>query len=370
MSLVDTFSNTKQNISNTLNKVDISSIKNNIASSTVNATQSVQNFISTYSNSTILFGLIIIVLLALFVSYGLYWLVSEKIFSNTTDIILNTNIPVICNQSNSFKAAITPVGNGLRRAYTFWIYISDMSIYQGMYKHVLHLSSNDNDPITSACPYIFLDKVENKLYVLFSKRNGFTVSNSNLNNLNNNTSATASANANINMAALMAQGILIPYVPLQRWVHIGIVVNQTSSNTTVTCYVDGDISTTKSTGDETEPVFSKIITENSSTATVGTSSSTSSLTVTSANAPLSNYATKNYENLNLDTTGKLIIGGSTSDVINGVGFSGLISKFKSFNYDINQKDIYKDYNEGPINSILVNLGIGNYGIRNPIYRIS
>lgn len=341
--------NTKDKILNTLNKVDISSIKNAISDSTVNATQGIQSLISNYSNSSIIIGLILIVIVSLIIIYILYWVISDKIFGNKIDIIQNTNIPVIGTQTNSFKADITPVGNGLRRAYTFWIYISDMTKYSGMYKHVLHLSGSDKTPITSACPYIFLDKSENKLYVSFANANSISSA--------NNKTIPSQFN-NIDIAALMSNGILIPYVPLQRWVHIGIVINQSTSTTTVTCYVDGDISTIKSTGDETEDIFKNYINHYSKD------------NKKSDNDRYNRYKRKNYENLNLDTTGRLIVGGSSNDSINGIGFSGLISKFKSFNYDINQKDIYNDYNEGPVSGLLVKLGLGNYGIRNPIYKIS
>ena len=32
-------------------------------------------------------------------------------------------------------------------------------------------------------------------------------------------------------------------------------------------------------------------------------------------------------------------------------------------------DIYNDYNAGPIDSIFAKLGLGLYGVRNPIYKI-
>ena len=40
-----------------------------------------------------------------------------------------------------------------------------------------------------------------------------------------------------------------------------------------------------------------------------------------------------------------------------------------FNYDLNDRDIYNNYNEGPIDGFLAKLGLGAYGVRSPIYRI-
>jgi len=343
MSFVDTIGNSLKNIASTSNQ-----FKDQVSSSTINSVQSVQAFVSSYSNSSILIGLVILVVLALFVSYGLYWLVADKLFNNTVDVILSSNEPLLGTSSTITKAVITPTGNGFRRSYTFWIYINDMSVNNGSYKHVLHLSSNSTDTINQSCPFIFLDKNENKLNIRFAADNAYETITTNFTNINSLTDDYA-------VKKFMIQGIQIPYVPLQRWVHIGIVINQTISTTTISCYVDGDISVIKSSGDRND---------------VNGSSTGSTITnFTLTHNPIIDRV--KYENLNLNTTGNLTVGGDNrSNDSGGIGFSGLISKFKSFNYDINQKDIYKDYNEGPVNSLLLNLGLKNYGLRNPVYELS
>lgn len=79
----------------------------------------------------------------------------------------------------------------------------------------------------------------------------------------------------------------------------------------------------------------------------------------------------NISELKLENKGNLFVGGNVNDSLNGVtGFSGLISKFVIYNYDLNQNDIYKEYNNGPFNSLLTTLGIGAYGLRNPIYKLN
>jgi hypothetical protein len=56
--------------------------------------------------------------------------------------------------------------------------------------------------------------------------------------------------------------------------------------------------------------------------------------------------------------------------IKTTGFSGLISKFVIYNYDLNKNDVYKEYNKGPLGGLLSSIGIPNYGLRNPIYKIN
>jgi hypothetical protein len=139
------------------------------------------------------------------------------------------------------------------------------------------------------------------------------------------------------LANYMQQGIVIPYIPLQRWVHIGIVVSSTSTGGTITCYVDGDLSISHANGDTPD-------------------------------VSGGNNGTLKLQNLVLDTSGIITAGGTLLDPM-GVGFSGLISKISTYNYSLNQYDIYKDYNEGPIDSLMAKLGLGMYGVRSPIYQL-
>jgi len=37
---------------------------------------------------------------------------------------------------------------------------------------------------------------------------------------------------------------------------------------------------------------------------------------------------------------------------------------------LNKNDIYKEYNKGPLNGLLASIGISNYGLRNPIYKLN
>jgi hypothetical protein len=196
-----------------------------------------------------------------------------------------------------------------------------MNTYNGSYKHVWHIDSSSSS-IKSASPFVFLDAYQNKMYFRFASLNGDNfVDVSSVQNL-----------TPTQLNTFMQQGIEIPYIPMQRWVHIAVVVNENANGGTVVAYVDGDISKIVSTGE------------------------------------LINGSSIKVNNLDLDKMGDLHVGGTFEGNI-GPGFSGLISKVTLFNYDLNDKDIYNDYNKGPLSGFLSSLGLANYGLRNPIYKI-
>lgn len=311
----------------------IDNIKNTVSENTIKATESIKNVISNFNDKTVIIGLIIVILLALLVSYSLYYLVANNIFQEIKYIVPQTKVPVFANQKSIIPAVFPVTANGQNRTYTFWIYINDITKYNGSYKHVFHVGSG-NDNVTTASPYIFLDSKENKMYVRFALTQGNTDSYSSGSSLQNIANISP-----VDLANYMIQGIVIPYIPLQRWVHVGIVVSTTSTGGTITCYVDGDLSISHTNGDVSDVPGATV-----------------------------NDNKLKLQNLVLDTSGIVTAGGSLLDPV-GVGFSGLISKITTYNYALNQYDIYKDYNEGPIDSLMAKLGLGMYGVRSPIYQL-
>jgi len=310
----------------------ISSFKDNITENTVKATEIAKDSFNKYAtNQNVIIGLFVVILLALFISYGLYYVITRNVFNVTRYIIPDTKVPVFGNQKTKINLTFNFTNNGDRRSYTFWIYINDMNQYKGMYKHVLHISGDDSN-IVNMSPLIFLDKTENKMYVRFGLN---TTAND---PLYSSASALTSLSylSETNLENILKQGAIIPYIPLQRWVHIGIVITTSANGGNITTYVDGDIASTAADG--------------------------------KYNITGTTNALAKFQDINLNKTGKLVIGGSTYDD-DGCGFSGLVSKFSTYNYDINQKDIYDDYNEGPIDSLFVKMGLGAYGFRNPIYKL-
>lgn len=307
----------------------MNTFKDNVVNNTYKATEIAKDSFNKYAtNQNVIIGLFVVIILALFISYGLYYIITRNVFNITRYIVPETKVPVFGNQKTKIDLTFNFTNNGDRRSYTFWIYINDMNQFNGMYKHVLHISEDTSDLINMS-PLIFLDNNENKMYVRFGlteKANDGAYSD-NLKSL--------SLISDTNLNNLLKSGICIPYIPLQRWVHIGIVVTTSANGGNITAYVDGDIAATIS--NDKYPI--------------GTSG-----------------VAADFRGINLNKTGKLVIGGSENDN-DGCGFSGLVSKFSTYNYDINQKDIYDDYNEGPIDSLFVKMGLGAYGFRNPIYKL-
>ena len=293
----------------------------NLTTNLSNAKQNTLDYLS--SKTAIIGGLILVLLLCILVAWGLYVFISYSIFNQSKIVIDETKIPVLCNTANKFNiTTFNKTGNGKRRSFTFWIYINDLNMHSGQYRHVMHIGENDD--IKKASPYIFLDKTENKLFIRFSaiKNDTFTKSKTSVQNLTDS-----------ELNEFMQQGIVLPYVPIQRWVHIAVVVNENSNGGSIVGYVDGDISKIVTTGE--------------------------------INA---NGSVIKITNMDLDKMGDLYVGGSFDGLV-GVGFSGLISKVTMFNYDLNDKDVYDNYNEGPLNGLLSSLGLSNYGVRSPIYKI-
>lgn len=284
----------------------------------------IQRTVDYYTSKTIIiWGLLFVVLLCVFVAYGLYVLISYSIFNQSKIVIQETKVPVLCNTINRFPiTSFNKTGNGKRRSFTFWIYINDLNKYSGSYKRVFHIG--DTDDIRRASPYVFLDDHENKMYIRFGAVTNDTFS--------QNISSVQSMDAS-SLNEFMQQGIVLPYIPIQRWVHIAVVVNENSNGGTIVGYVDGDISKIVSTGEIN-----------------------------------GNGTTIKITNLDLDKMGDLHVGGSFESM-QGVGFSGLISKVTMFNYDLNDKDVYSNYNDGPLDGFMSSLGLANYGVRSPIYRI-
>ena len=306
--LKDMFSDASDNVSNTY-----SSFSNDK-----------QGFMS---NNGIYIGLFLVIIICLFVAYILYYFITTKLFSNVRQIVDETRIPVICTEKRRFEFDIKTTGNGERRSYTFWIYIHDMNKYSGNYKNVFNIqtASTENSP-SLASPFVFLDKTDNKMYFRF----GETDKKDSVKNYNSLTYSQ--------LKDFMKTGIVIPYIPLQRWVHIAIICNANSYKNYIYAYVDGDLVSTTSNNEKDRYL--------------GDTDDTR----------------KKLTKININMKGIINVGGDLNST-EGPGFSGLVSKISTFNYELNQRDVYNDYYWGPVGNILARLGLGMYGVRNPIYKL-
>lgn len=305
--------------------ISLSSVKKGVTDKLKETSKNLNaNSIKAFFSDGLYAGLFAVIVISAIAAYILYRYIASAIFNQSRLVIEKTKTPIVCNKLSQISVGdFNKSGNGKRRTYTFWIYIHDLNKYSGSYRHVFHIG--DANDVKSASPYVFLDKSENKLYFRIAATDRDSMGDISLSSVQN------ISDTNLNM--FMAQGIVIPYIPIQRWVHVAVVVNENSNGGSIISYVDGEISKIVTSG-EVSDTGSRI----------------------------------NIANLNLDKMGDLFVGGSF-DSPSGPGFSGLISKITMFNYDLNNKDIYDDYNRGPLDGFMASMGMSRYGLRTPIYKI-
>jgi hypothetical protein len=299
-------------------------ISENTAASVNNIKEAFANITSVNEN---MFYLIVIAFLVMvIVAYFLYYIITDNILYQQKIDVEGTEVPIICNELSEFKITKSlPNSNGIKRSYGFWIYINDIDKYRNQYRHIAHLGK-DAGQIKDACPYIFLDKTENKIHVRFAPKKDDvveatlltdTIETSKVPNILTYTGGTG-----------RKCGITIKYVPIQRWVHIVIVISDVNGGLVYT-YIDGELADQ----DNQTLILHELGFENK-----------------------------------VET---LFVGGNISNTtIGAAGFSGLLSKFSYYNYDLNKNDIYKEYTKGPLNGLLTSMGIVSYGLRNPVYKIN
>jgi len=277
-------------------------------------------------NTSILFLIILLVVLAVIIGYIIYNIITDSVLYQTKILIPGTEAPIFCNKltTNKFNQKLEN-GNGNKRTYSFWIYIFKITPNNGEYKHVAHITSEDNvKNVKNATPYIILNDITNSLHVRFAPKENDDL-NTNIINKNNYTQFEKK----VNTITPLQTGFTIDYVPLQRWVHIAIVVNDISGGS-ISMYVDS--------------LLDKVYDRN-------------------------NTPHFDISKLNFNSNDTLVVGGESATVDTIGGFEGLLSKFTMFNYDLNKNDIYKLYKDGPVNTFMTSLGIGAYGLRNPIYKL-
>jgi hypothetical protein len=296
----------------------------------INSTSQITNYYENMSNNSSLYiGLFFVIIFTVIIAILLYTFLGWQLFSKIEQTVDDTKIPIIGTKSTKFKADVADTANGVRRSFSFWIYINDMNKYNGQYKNVLALSSDANNYTPNlSSPHIFLDKTNNSMFIRFCKKS--PASTDKCPNIQNDTE----------LATYMKQGIFIKYVPLQRWVNIVIVCNTDSFNTSIYAYVDGDLSTSVTNGQ-------------------------TQVSLINSGAKIDSL---DFDDININMSGYLYIG-SDNIADCGPGFSGLIANFTTFNYELNAKDIYNIYNKGPINGLLARLGLASYGVRSPIYKL-
>jgi len=411
-------SNLTGNASETVSKV---------TESVKSVTENIKQFSSTNSGSVVVM-LVVGALVALLTAYILYYLINRTINSRNYYLLPGTSMPVLGTQETKISGTNIPNSlNGNRSSMCFWIYIYDINKYSGSRRHVFHRGT-ENDTFTHASPYVYLDAYSNKLHVLFSSTAtdsptlwgstnaaglfdptytipATTSGGSTLRTYSatdptlplttpspinaNNAVVTQNINPPNTLASLAylnaIRGITVDYVPLQRWVHIGIVVNEDLNGGSITAYVDGQLQNQVNAQTSVTikdpninisysttgvPSISSIV-DNTGSLVQITNNSVATPTAANVNTASLQTVTPafNISTVDLDHKGDIYIGGSLSTP-NGAGFSGLISKIQFFNYDLNAQDVYNNYLKGPIDNLLAKMGLPPYGVRSPVYPLS
>jgi hypothetical protein len=230
-------------------------------------------------------------------------------------IDMNNRSVVPYTVSSSQMSLVT---NGQEFSYCFWIILS--SNYDSTSEHKLvwqrgNTTTTGNKFSPNSNPIVFMDKTVNKMYICVSTTQA-------------NKAMSPSEILETNSAGKFTSGYLIStidYIPLQRWVFVGIVVK----DTTLYVFLDGDLY-----------------------------SATTVYDVSAASQTPMRPIIKG-------TNGDLLIGEKVNTI------QGFVSNSKFFNYGLTQPEMQSNYNQGPSKtSLLSMIGLNNYGVRSPIYEIN
>ena len=336
--------------------------------------------------ATIIIGIVIAIVLFI-LAYLLYIYISAKITNKVIVEVPTSSIPRKGNVISKMDGKVLPAANnGKRATFMFWIYLSDINLYSGdELRHIMHIGDKT---MKGASPIVYLDGMKNRIYVRFSKDTdkvaplhaaagtalplpaayntaGQTDLADQITRIKaypHNSSADQTGNYSPDAeylkilktevkkedklkqldairVDLATHGVVIEYVPLQRWVHIAVVVNETIDKGVITTYVDGEVVDTISSKD-------KVVLS------------------TGQSIPV------NFTGLNITKTGDVYTGGDVNDDDLSQGFPGIIGKINVSNFDMNGKEVYNMYIKGPIDNLASKLGLPAYAVRSPIYKIA
>lgn len=289
----------------------------NIASNTASkvteeASVAIEKATEMLSNPSVLYGLIAVIIIAVICVAVVYYFIANAVFNKKSIIIEKTKFPIKGNVKSVIMIENFPSsGNGLRRTYTFWVYVNDVNNAGGKPKHIFSIGNDSSgNEITDKSPVVVLKN--SKLHICFPTSDTTDVPNA------------PTIVDEIGITGKPDNTVSFDYLPMQRWVHIAVVISDDYQGSTVSLYMDAQLAS--STTNEKD--------------------------------------TATLKGFKLDTTGSLIVGGDNSATY---GFNGLLSKVGIHNYDLNSRDIYNIYSEGPIDGLLASLG---YGVRAPLYKLA
>lgn len=271
----------------------MSNVSANVAKASANVSSKVGGNLGIIIVAVVLFSICVWVLLYIYKKYNSTSLKTVTILSKPfkvselKNVTANTKIPTL--------------NNGKEFSYSFWVYIDGDKLQKTMENKLIMGRMTTRD-ISSATNLIVLDKIKNAMHI-------WVKTDQPVQTLNDVDPATP------NLTVLT-----IPYVPLQRWVNVILVVD----NNFVQVFMDGELREVKDL----------------STGTGGGVVETPS--------------------------GNLMVGSDASIA----SFEGFLSKIQAFNYAVTIDHAKLIYKAGPLDqSVLSKVGIGNYTVRSPFVRV-
>lgn len=350
-------------------KSGVSSVSQTVSSTVSKSTSAVQEVTTAYG--LVILVTVVVAIILFIIAFYLYRYMSTRLVRKLSFEIEATRVPIKANQLKVIENAELPtMDNGRRMSYSFWMYIYDLSKFSQKEKFRQVLRFGGSAAGAGSSPAIFLDGERNKLYFRFSNSENDDPFSKRIDALKSITPAVFASGGGSDEQKravadmkqvldnyvmddqnrkltfddaikidLATRGIIIEYIPLQRWVHVTVVFNETVNSGKVTVYLDAE-------------VVDSI--DNNRTHTLSFDARTIRV---------------NYNSINPKGSGSIYVGGDTASPSGDLGFSGLVSKVRVTNYDLSAKEVKDIYIKGPVDNFAGRFGLPPYGLRSPIYRI-
>jgi hypothetical protein len=289
------------------------------------------NNLNTSSNDSMVIVLVLLLLLS--VAIYLIVLYNKPSTKKFTIISVPINLKINNNGNNEFKLIkkskdIPEDINGERFAYSFWVYLQSTNESD---EHSLIFSRTTDDfdvenptIIKNSTILAYIRKNTNSMIIKLRTKNSTVESNPDASDPTENNDLNKMGFVNEDVFTSIDDSIddmlefKLDYIPLQRWVNIIVNINGNLS----TLFVDGRIHST---------------------------------------------SVANNNKIVKMPEGKVILGGDEN--LNTT--NGYLSRLEFFDYAFtSQNQVNKIYKSGPVSqSILQRLGITEYGVRSPLYKI-
>lgn len=264
----------------------------------------------------IVFSMILLVVIVIYIFYIVKKNHLQKVtlHPEVLNLANRSLVPYIISDTDATLSTV----NGQEFSYSMWLFLANTYDITSDHKLVLQRGNSSGSRSTfsnNTSPVVALDKSSNSMFIGVSTTS--VVQSNTLSQIFAKDSATQKYTSGYVI-------VNIPYIPLQRWVNVIVVVRDMN----MYIYLDGDIYSIASVSD------------------LNTTTSTRRHTIRG-------------------TSGDISLG----DSLNPVG--GYASYTQFFNYALTQKDVTSIYQNGPSKkSWLSILGLGNYAVRTPLYKLN